>query len=68
MNLKFCFEGMEETTSEGLEDYIQRAAQPGKFLDGVDCVCIVSHRCLVKCELDSNAKRSRTIIGSTLGR
>lgn len=63
MNLKFCLEGMEETGSEGLDDFIKGAAQPGKFLDGVDCVCIVSRNSLVECELASDARRSRTTIG-----
>jgi Cys-Gly metallodipeptidase DUG1 len=40
VNLKFCFEGMEESGSEGLEALIKSEAGPGKFFDGVDCVCI----------------------------
>jgi len=38
VNLKFCFEGMEESGSEGLDDLIK--AEAGKFFKGVDCVCI----------------------------
>jgi Cys-Gly metallodipeptidase DUG1 len=34
--------GMEESGSEGLDELIQREVGPGKFFDGVDCVCIVS--------------------------
>lgn len=33
---------MEESGSEGLDELIQREAEPGKFFDGVDCFCIVS--------------------------
>lgn len=40
VNLKICFEGMEESGSEGLDELIQREAGPGKFFDGVDCFCI----------------------------
>lgn len=40
VNLKFCFEGMEESGSEGLDELIHREVGPGKFFDGVDCVCI----------------------------
>ena len=32
---------MEESGSEGLDDLINAEAGPGKFFDGVDCVCIV---------------------------
>jgi Cys-Gly metallodipeptidase DUG1 len=32
---------MEESGSEGLDDLITAEAGPGKFFDGVDCVCIV---------------------------
>lgn len=31
---------MEESGSEGLDDLIQAEAGPGKFFEGVDCVCI----------------------------
>ncbi|KAG8904868.1 hypothetical protein FRB99_001035 [Tulasnella sp. 403] len=40
VNLRFCFEGMEESGSEGLDDLIKSEVGPGKFFDGVDCVCI----------------------------
>lgn len=33
-----CFEGMEESGSEGLDDLI--TAEKDKFFKGVDCVCI----------------------------
>jgi Cys-Gly metallodipeptidase DUG1 len=44
VNLKFCFEGMEESGSEGLDDLITSEVKKGKegWFDGVDCVCIVS--------------------------
>jgi len=35
------FLGMEESGSEGLDELIQAEAGPGKYFDGVDCVCIV---------------------------
>ncbi|KAH9474594.1 Cys-Gly metallodipeptidase dug1 [Psilocybe cubensis] len=40
VNLVFCFEGMEESGSEGLDDLVQRESQKGGYFDGVDCVCI----------------------------
>ena len=38
VNLKMCFEGMEESGSEGLDDLIY--AEADKFFKGTDCVCI----------------------------
>jgi Cys-Gly metallodipeptidase DUG1 len=40
VNLQFCFEGMEESGSEGLDELIVKEAQPGGYFQGVDCVCI----------------------------
>ncbi|KAF8452392.1 hypothetical protein L210DRAFT_3383623 [Boletus edulis BED1] len=40
VNLRFCFEGMEETGSEGLEAFIEKEAAAGEWFNGVDCVCI----------------------------
>ncbi|RDX44571.1 CNDP dipeptidase [Lentinus brumalis] len=42
VNLRFCFEGMEESGSEGLDDLIKTEITKGKesWFDGVDCVCI----------------------------
>jgi Cys-Gly metallodipeptidase DUG1 len=40
VNLRFCFEGMEESGSEGLDDLINAEVGPGKYFEGVDCVCI----------------------------
>ena len=39
VNLRFCFEGMEESGSEGLDDLIKQ--EKDKFFTGVDAVCIV---------------------------
>jgi len=43
VNLKFCFEGMEESGSEGLDDLIRREVGKGKFFEGVDAVCITDN-------------------------
>ncbi|RKP01468.1 hypothetical protein CXG81DRAFT_25852 [Caulochytrium protostelioides] len=40
VNLKCCFEGMEESGSEGLDALIAAEAQAGGYFDGVDAVCI----------------------------
>ncbi|KAI0753235.1 CNDP dipeptidase [Daedaleopsis nitida] len=42
VNLRFCFEGMEENGSEGLDDLIKSESAKGKdgWFGGVDCVCI----------------------------
>jgi len=44
VNLRFCFEGMEESGSEGLDEFILEEVKRGKsgWFDGIDCVCIVS--------------------------
>jgi len=39
VNLRFIFEGMEESGSEGLDEYVHKAAKEPLFAD-VDCVCI----------------------------
>lgn len=38
VNLKMCFEGMEESGSEGLDAFIER--EKDAFFSGVDAVCI----------------------------
>lgn len=38
VNLKFCYEGMEESGSEGLDDLIKKEAK--NYFANVDCVCI----------------------------
>lgn len=42
VNLRFCFEGMEEVGSDGLDDLIRNEVKKGKesWFYGVDCVCI----------------------------
>jgi len=40
VNIVFCFEGMEESGSEGLDDLVVRESKKGSYFDGVDCVCI----------------------------
>lgn len=44
VNLRFCFEGMEESGSEGLDELISSESAKGKagWFGGVDAVCIVS--------------------------
>jgi len=40
VNLVCCFEGMEESGSEGLDELVQRESLKRGYFDGVDCVCI----------------------------
>ncbi|EIW53574.1 Zn-dependent exopeptidase [Trametes versicolor FP-101664 SS1] len=42
VNLRFCFEGMEESGSDGLDEFIAAEAAKGKdgYFDGVSGVCI----------------------------
>lgn len=44
MNLRFCFEGMEESGSDGLDAFIAEEANKGErgYFHGVSGVCIVS--------------------------
>lgn len=43
INMRFVFEGMEESGSEGLDEYItnETAKGEGSYFHGVDAVCIV---------------------------
>lgn len=43
MNLRFCFEGMEESASQGLDQFIIDEAKKGEqsYFNGVDYMCIV---------------------------
>lgn len=43
VNMRFCFEGMEESGSDGLDDLIAKEAAKGEdgYFDHVDCICIV---------------------------
>lgn len=38
-----CFEGMEESGSEGLDELIEQ--EKDKFFKGVDCACISDNYC-----------------------
>lgn len=40
VNLLMCFEGMEESGSEGLDDFITAECAPGKFFEDTEAVCI----------------------------
>ncbi|KAH8829093.1 hypothetical protein DL96DRAFT_1028026 [Flagelloscypha sp. PMI_526] len=40
VNLKFCFEGMEESGSLGLDPLVISESKPGGWFEGVDCACI----------------------------
>ncbi|KAF9045441.1 hypothetical protein BJ165DRAFT_1477418 [Panaeolus papilionaceus] len=40
VNLVICFEGMEESGSEGLDELVERESKKGGYFEGVDCVCI----------------------------
>ncbi|PPQ74164.1 hypothetical protein CVT26_006768 [Gymnopilus dilepis] len=40
VNLRCCFEGMEESGSEGLDELVERESKKGGYFEGVDCVCI----------------------------
>ncbi|KAF5323022.1 hypothetical protein D9611_009221 [Ephemerocybe angulata] len=40
VNIKFCFEGMEESGSEGLDELVEKESKAGGYFEGVDCVCI----------------------------
>ena len=69
VNMRFCFEGMEESGSEGLDDFIASEAKKGAdgWFGGVDCVCIVrSHLCRETRRADPSD--SRTTTGSTTAR
>ncbi|KAI0672469.1 CNDP dipeptidase [Trametes maxima] len=42
VNLRFCFEGMEESGSDGLDAFVEAEAAKGAagWFGGIDCVCI----------------------------
>lgn len=40
VNLLMCFEGMEESGSEGLDDFIEKEAKKGGFFEDAVAVCI----------------------------
>lgn len=63
---------MEESGSEGLDDLIKSEVGPGKFFDGVDCVCISDNYWLndrtVRCcvQLRKRDKKSNRYTGIAL--
>lgn len=67
VNMRFCFEGMEENGSEGLDDLIKTEVTKGKesWFDGVDCVCIVRPQVLLRQDRVTHGPhtRSRTTTG-----
>lgn len=63
VNLRFCFEGMEEVGGEQLDEVVVRESKPGGWFDGVDCVCIVS--VVVLLTLHLTLLSSRITTGST---
>lgn len=65
VNMRFCFEGMEESGSEGLDEFIASEAKKGPkgWFDNVDCVCIVSPQDIYRFFLSHFY--SPTTIGST---
>ena len=38
VNIVFCFEGVKESGSEGLDEFVVRESKKGGYFDGVDCV------------------------------
>ena len=69
VNLRFVFEGMEESGSEGLDEYIssETAKGTGSYFHGVDAVCIVCPFRLQQGFGQVNAHLSPTTIGSIPG-
>ncbi|KAI0634047.1 CNDP dipeptidase [Trametes polyzona] len=51
VNLRFCFEGMEESGSDGLDKFIEAEAKKGadSYFYGVDCMCISDNYWLNTC-------------------
>jgi Cys-Gly metallodipeptidase DUG1 len=66
VNLRFCFEGMEESGSEGLDEFILAEVKKGKdsWFDGVDAVCIVRIPTFLSPGCVSPHAFSRTTTGS----
>ena len=61
VNLKFVFEGMEESGSEGLDDLVKQ--EGSGWFAGVDCVCIVRDRQPFPCFLSGLTFISRITTG-----
>lgn len=63
VNIIFCFEGMEESGSDGLDDLVRRESTKGGYFEGVDCVCIVRMSINQPCVLLKFGRRSQTTTG-----
>lgn len=61
VNLKFCFEGMEESGSVGLDELI--ASEKDGFFKGVDAMCIVRISSFIHKLSDTICELSLTTIG-----
>jgi len=74
VNVRFLFEGMEESGSVGLDDWVKAEAEKGEqgFFAGVNCVCIVSSSSLLPLVFvlflitDFRSPNRRTTTGSLL--
>lgn len=64
VNFRCCFEGMEESGSEGLDELVERESKSGGWFDGVDCVCIVGGFSYIMCTLSDDYLDSLTTTGS----
>ncbi len=67
VNMRFCFEAMEESGDESLDVLISEEAAKGAagYFDNVDCVCIVSPPLYQESRLKYSEVYSQTTIGST---
>lgn len=65
INLRICFEGLEEDGSQGLDELIATEVAKGAegWFHGVDCVCIVCYFSISGIFYPATLSRSRTIIG-----
>ena len=67
VNLRYCFEGMEENGSQGLDDKVKKEAEDGGWFHGVDAVCIVSRPFVLFIPSRSVNPFSRTCSAITIG-
>ena len=66
VNMRFCFEGMEESGSEGLDEFIlEEVKKQDSWFKGVDAVCIVGDRLIVLDVLVLTTRYSPTTTGLT---
>ena len=66
VNMRFCFEGMEESGSEGLDEFIlEEVKKQDSWFKGVDAVCIVSDRSIALDVLVLTTGYSPTTTGLT---